>query len=67
MSELTRFYEVWVWLKNHEEDKINVLIETRPPLNPMRVKDFCCRRGLFLWRDYQRIRYRRVSKREEKK
>lgn len=67
MSAHTRFYDVWVWLKDHEEEKIQVIIETLPPLTPMNVRDFCCRTGKFLWKDYQRIRYRRVSKREEKK
>lgn len=67
MISLTYFYEVWVWLKNHEEDRKKVIIEARPPLGPMNVRDFCCRTGVFLYADYQRIRYRRVSRREEKK
>ena len=67
MSAHTRFYEVWVWLKGHNADKEQVIIETIPPLTPSNVRDFCCRTGQFLWKDYTRIRYRRVSRREEKK
>lgn len=67
MDSKTKFYEVWVWLKGHNSKKKNVIIETPPPLFPMNVRDFCCRTGLFLWKDYTRIRYRRVSRREEKK
>lgn len=67
MSDHTRFYEVWVWIKGKKEDQVNVIIETDPPLTPMNVRDFCCRTGVFLWADYTRIRYRRVSRREEKK
>ena len=67
MSSRTHFYEVWVWLKGHNADKRNVLIETTPPLTPSNVRDHCCRMRLFLWKDYTRIRYRRVSRREEKK
>lgn len=67
MTRHTRFYEVWVWLKGHAEDKKKAIIETIPPLFPMNVRDYCCRTGLFLWGDYTRIRYRRVSRKEEKK
>ena len=67
MSAHTRVYEVWVWLKDHEEDKKQVLIETIPPLTPMDVKGYCCRMEIFYWRDYQRIRYKRVARREEKR
>lgn len=67
MSAHTRFYNVWVWLKGHAEDRVAVIIETVPPLTPMNVRDYCCRTGRFLWSDYTRIRYRRVSRREEKK
>ena len=67
MSSKTRFYNVWVWLKGKNKDREKVIIETIPPLSPMNVRDFCCRTGRFLWKDYTRIRYRRVSRREEKK
>ena len=67
MIELTRFYEVWVWLKEEEEDKIKVTMAIRPPLTPMAVKGWCCVKGIFRWKDYQRIRYRRVSKTEERR
>ena len=67
MTRLTKFYEVWVWLKGHNAGKEQVIIETIPPLTPSNVRDFCCRTGRFLWKDYTRIRYRRVARREEKK
>ena len=67
MSSHTRFYDVWVWLKGHAEDREQVIIETIPPLTPSNVRDFGCRTGRFLWKDYIRIRYKRVSRREEKK
>ncbi len=67
MSELPRFYEVWVWLQGEEAGKQNVIVETVPPLTPMSVKGHCCRTRIFSWVDYQRIRYRRVTRREEKK
>lgn len=67
MSSHTKFYDVYVWLKGAPEDKFPVIIETIPPLTPMNVRDYCCRMGRFLWRDYTRIKYRRVKRREEKK
>ncbi len=67
MSAHTRFYDVYVWLKGHAKDREQLIIETIPPLTPMNVRDFCCRTRRFLWADYTRIRYRRVSRREEKK
>ena len=67
MSARTRFYDVWVWLKGHAGDRVRVVIETIAPLTPMNVRDYCCRRGLFLWKDYTRIKYRRVSRREGRK
>ncbi len=66
MSSHTRFYDLWVWLKGHEEDRKQVIIETLPPLTPMNVRNFCCRTEVFLWIDYQKIRYKRVSGREER-
>ena len=63
----TRFYEIWVWIKGHNPDKIKVVIEALPPLTPMNVRDYCCRMKMFLWKDYTRIRYRRVTRRAEKK
>ena len=66
-GKLALFYDVWVWLKDHEEDKQKVIIESSPPLNPMTVKGWCCVKGIFSWKEYQRIRYRRVTRREEKR
>lgn len=67
MSEHTRFYDLWVWLKGHEEEKEKVIIETDPPLVPINVRDYCCRTGVFDWKDYERIRYKRVTRREMRK
>lgn len=67
VSSLTKYYEVWVWLNGKEENRQVVIIETVPPLTPMNVRDYSCRMNLFEWRDYPRIRYRRVSRKEEKK
>ena len=67
MREHTRFYDVFVWLKGHNKDRKKVIIETIPPLTSINVRDYCCRMKIFLWKDYTRIRYRRVSRREEKK
>ncbi len=66
-SQHTRFYDVDVWLKGLEEDATHVIIETIPPLTPLNVRDYCCRTEVFLWKEYTRIRYRRVARREEKK
>lgn len=67
MSELTKFYEVWVWVKGFEENREKVIIETRPPLTPMDVKDQACKRGFFSWSEYTSLKYKRVSRREERK
>ena len=67
MTELTQFYDLWVWVVGHEADKKRVIVEARPPLTSMDVRNAACRRGFFPWIEYQKIKYRRVSGREERK
>jgi hypothetical protein len=55
-------YEVMIWLAGSEHDTKAVTVNAEPPLTPNNVKDFACTTGLFSWKDYQRIRFRRVKK-----
>ena len=55
-------YEVKVWIEGEEEKAGSVTVEAVPPLTPMNVKDWVCSIGIFRWREYDRIRFRRMKK-----
>ena len=55
--------KIRVWLKGREdfprEIKLRGLLTD--PVTPMNVRDYLCRTGFYSWKDYQRIRYQRLT------
>jgi len=54
--------KVRVWLKGHEDDAkvIELKGHLTDPILPMNVRDYLCRTGFFSWKDYTRIKYRKL-------
>ena len=53
--------KIRVWLKGHEKDAREIRLRglLTDPVTPMNVRDYLCRTGVYSWKDYQRIRYKR--------
>jgi len=58
---LVRAMKVRVWLKGHEKETkvIELKGNLTEPIYPMNIRDYLCRMGHFLWKDYKRIRYQK--------
>ena len=52
-----------VWLKGHEDDSREIKLRglLTDPITPMNVRDYLCRTGFYSWKDYGRIRYKKLK------
>ena len=61
MSE-SIYYEIWIKDRKDETKKeIIIPIEAGTARSIMRVKDYVCENGFFKWRDYAKLKIKRLK------